>query len=60
MVLTDDSPMPWGVYKDVPMANVPAKYLLAMYEKKKVCAKVKAYVVENLEVLQTELKTNKK
>jgi uncharacterized protein (DUF3820 family) len=60
MFLTDESPMPWGIYKNIKMANVPAKYLIGMYEKKKVCTKVKAYVEDNLDVLKSELKTNNK
>jgi uncharacterized protein (DUF3820 family) len=54
--LTDDCLMPWGKYKDTPMIDVPADYLLYMYKSKKCCNLVKAYIEDNKDVLIKELK----
>lgn len=50
-LLSDDSPMPYGVHKDKPMVDVPAKYLLWLWDNDKCSKSVKAYVVDNWEVL---------
>lgn len=55
-MLTDNSPMPWGKYQGVQMANVPATYLIWLYENGKCDPQVKAYVDDNLEVLKLEVK----
>lgn len=51
-MLTDKDNMPWGKYVGVKMANVPASYLLWLYENNKCSGDVKDYIKENLEVLQ--------
>lgn len=48
--------MPWGKYQGVQMANVPATYLIWLYENGKCDPQVKAYVDDNLEVLKLEVK----
>lgn len=53
-MLTDESLMPFGVHKDEKMANVPAKYLLFLYDNNKCTSQVKDYIVENLDVLRLE------
>lgn len=53
-MLTDESPMPFGIHKDEKMANVPAKYLLWLYENNKCTSQVKDYIVENLDVIKLE------
>lgn len=64
-MLNDESPMPFGKHKGVKMANVPADYLLWVYEQIKRYAPnkmtlaqkdIKTYVEDNLEVLKSELK----
>lgn len=52
--LTDESIMPWGIHKGTKMANVPASYLLYMYDNNKCDLPVKEYIKENLEVLKKE------
>ena len=65
MVLTDESIMPFGKYKGKEMANVPASYLLWIYDEWTlpnprfgfVHQEVKAYIEENLDVLRKEVKS---
>ncbi|MES2287619.1 MAG: hypothetical protein V4547_18130 [Bacteroidota bacterium] len=60
-MLTDESLMPWGIYKGkLKMANVPAEYLLYLYEENKMSGDVLAYVKDNLEVLKQEIKDKPK
>jgi uncharacterized protein (DUF3820 family) len=64
MKLTDTSLMPYGKHKDIEMANVPASYLLWLYESKlKTDSKInmslnnkmlKDYILDNLEILENE------
>lgn len=42
--LTDESPMPWGKYQGDKMINVPASYLIWLYDNNKCSGDVKAYV----------------
>lgn len=57
MALEDDSPMPWGkAHRGTAMANVPAKYLLWMWENNKGGPLVRKYIKDNLEILKKELK----
>ena len=55
-VLTDECPMPLGVYKDCKMVNVPAKHLLDMYEKEDCSYQIRTYVQNNIDVLQMQAK----
>jgi uncharacterized protein (DUF3820 family) len=50
--LTDNSIMPWGKYKGHNMINVPANYLLYLYENDKCHGAVKDYIIENLEFIK--------
>jgi uncharacterized protein (DUF3820 family) len=54
--LTDESIMPWGKYKGYSMENVPASYLIWLYENDKCDELVKDYIVDNLEFLKLEVK----
>jgi uncharacterized protein (DUF3820 family) len=64
MALTDNDPMPFGKYKNEKMANVPASYLLWIYDEWTLPnprfgfqnKEVKAYIEENLDVLKSEVK----
>ena len=58
-MLTDNSPMPFGLHKGEKMANVPADYLLWLYHSNKCNAEVRAYIVENMDVLNEEDKRTK-
>ena len=52
--LTDQSLMPFGKYKDYSMINVPASYLIWLYENRKCNELVKNYIIENLDVLKIQ------
>lgn len=55
-MLTDESPMPFGMHKEkgFKMIDVPAKYLLWLYDNNKCTSQVKDYIVENLDVIKLE------
>jgi uncharacterized protein (DUF3820 family) len=46
--------MPWGKYKGVKMANVPASYLIWLYENSKCDKQVKEYIKDNEDVLKAQ------
>lgn len=54
--LTDKDLMPFGKHKGVAMANVPADYLLWLYENNKCSGEVKAYIIDNMDVINSEIK----
>jgi hypothetical protein len=62
MILTDESPMPFGKHEGTPMANVPANYLMWMFNSwgtmKPWGAEANAvrnYIIENLDALKLEM-----
>lgn len=65
MALTDESIMPFGKHKGKEMANVPASYLLWIYDEWTlpnprfgfVHQEVKAYIEKNMDVLRKEVKS---
>lgn len=54
-VLTDTSPMPFGKYKGDDMEDVPASYLLWLYDNNKCNKAVKDYIEDNMDVLKKEI-----
>ena len=58
MALADESPMPFGKHKGEKMANVPASYLIWLYDNRKCSSDVKEYIEDNLDILQIEIKRN--
>lgn len=62
--LKDTDPMPFGKYQGISMANVPAEYLIFLWDmdnfRYQSGKKVKEYIKENLEVLQKEAKNGNK
>lgn len=54
-MLTDKSPMPYGKHKGVEMANVPASYLIWLYENDKCTDDVREYIEDNMDVLKIEI-----
>lgn len=54
-MLFDNSPMPYGKYKGTKMANVPASYLLWLYDNSKCDRDVKNYITDNIPVLKKEI-----
>ncbi len=58
--LSDSDLMPYGKYKDTPMGEVPADYLLWLYENNKVNGHVARYIEENLDTLKMQIANSKK
>lgn len=54
--MTDQDKMPYGQYQGQAMANIPASYLIWLYDNKRCSGNVKQYIQENIEVLRTEVK----
>ncbi|NDV94841.1 hypothetical protein D0T84_07905 [Dysgonomonas sp. 521] len=62
-VLSDESLMPFGKYKGKEMANVPASYLIWIYDNNKCTPDVANYIEDNMDALKLEIKqqeSNKK
>lgn len=53
-ILSDNSPMPFGKHKGKAMINIPAKYLLWLYNQGVDHEAVKKYIISNLEILKKE------
>lgn len=58
-MLDDDSKMPYGKYKGEKMENVPAGYLLWLYENNKCGEDVKQYIEDNIDVIKVEIQRRK-
>lgn len=57
MIRMDDSSlMPFGKYKGTKLANVPASYLLFVYENYQLHENLKEYIKKNKDVLEAEVK----
>lgn len=57
--LADDSLMPFGQYRGRQMADVPAEYLFWLYDSGKCFGAVKSYIIDNLEVIKSQMKISK-
>jgi uncharacterized protein (DUF3820 family) len=53
--LTDNSPMPFGKFRGKAMIEVPALYLLWLYNKGCDHTEVKKYIQDNLDALNKEV-----
>ena len=53
--LEDESPMPFGKYKGEAMVDVPASYLLWLYENNKCNRQVKDYIEDCMDALKKEV-----
>lgn len=58
--MTDESLMPWGKHKGEKLINIPAEYLIWLLENNKCGGDVREYIIDNKEVLETEIKRGKK
>ena len=56
MPLKDTDIMPWGAHKGKAMINIPAHYLIWIYENNKCSGDVKKYIEDNMDVLKLEVK----
>lgn len=54
MKISDQSAMPFGKHKGEKMEDVPASYLLFLWNKGSMTSEVKEYIKENLQALQKE------
>jgi uncharacterized protein (DUF3820 family) len=59
MILTDESPMPFGKYKNSSMADVPADYLMLLYNEGLKPGNVKDYIQDNIDVLKQQVKNDR-
>jgi uncharacterized protein (DUF3820 family) len=50
----DQTPMPWGKYKGTALANVPAEYLIWLYDNNKAYGKLLFYIHRNMDVLHAD------
>ncbi len=57
--LTDKGIMPTGKHKGLKMIDVPASYLLYIYENDMCGARVKKYIEDNLDVIKEQAKQEK-
>ena len=58
--MSDESIMPWGKHQGKQMADVPAEYLIWLYDNQKCSGKVKIYIVQNLDVIRNQAKANER
>jgi hypothetical protein len=54
--LTDKSLMPFGEHKGKALANVPARYLIYIFENFTLHDNLKTYIKKNKDVLEAEVK----
>lgn len=57
--MNDFSLMTFGKYKGITLVNVPAKYLLWLYEQGDIKKDLKKYIEDNMDVLKKEIKDGK-
>jgi uncharacterized protein (DUF3820 family) len=55
MALEDTDKMPYGKFAGKEMQDVPASYLMWLYEEKKCTGEVLTYIIDNLDALKTEI-----
>lgn len=55
-ILDDESPMPYGKHEGKAMIDVPADYLLWLYDNDRCSGSVKAYIEECIDALRKEVK----
>jgi len=58
--MNDESAMPFGKYKGEKLANVPAEYLLYIYENYQLFSDLRQYITDNLDVIKSDIEYNKK
>lgn len=54
MAYTDETPMPFGKYKGLDLEDVPASYLLWLYEEGNLLGELKEYIEDNMQVLEQQ------
>jgi len=56
--MTDESKMPFGIHAGKELIDVPASYLLWLYDNNKCYGELKKYIEENKDVLLKQYKEN--
>jgi uncharacterized protein (DUF3820 family) len=54
--MDDNSIIDFGKYKGQKLCNIPANYLIWLYEENKCFGGLKAYIKNNIDVLKSEIK----
>ncbi|PPL04962.1 Putative quorum-sensing-regulated virulence factor [Parapedobacter indicus] len=54
--MTDASLMPFGIHKGKRLIDVPAKYLIWLYDENKCSGALKDYIEDNMDALKKETK----
>jgi uncharacterized protein (DUF3820 family) len=57
--MNDSSLMEFGIHKGKKLIDVPASYLIWLYDNDKCSWALKEYIRENMDVLKSQAKTNK-
>ena len=52
---TDKTPFPFGRYQGLPMDEVPADYIMELYDEGKMSGPMRRYVEQNMDVLNVEI-----
>jgi len=60
ITFTDSTLMPFGKHKGTALANVPAEYLIYIYENMTLSEGLKQYIKKNKDVLDAEIKRQKR
>jgi len=55
--MNDNSIMPFGKYKGYKLANIPASYLLWLYNQGLQKGNLRDYIIDNLQLLKQERKS---
>ncbi|WP_262246971.1 putative quorum-sensing-regulated virulence factor [Parapedobacter soli] len=55
-MMSDASLMPFGIHKGKRLIDVPAKYLIWLYEENKCHGPLKDYIEDNMDALKKEIK----
>jgi hypothetical protein len=60
---TDQTTMPWGKHKGEKLANIPAAYLIWLYENAGIAGQyhnkwLADYIKDNMDILKAEVKRN--
>lgn len=58
-MLNDDSLMPYGKHKGEKLGNIPADYLLWLYENDRCDKQIREYIDDNMDVIKIEIQRNK-
>lgn len=54
--MTDESIMPFGIHKGKRLIDVPAQYLIWLYDNNKCSGPLKDYIEDNMDALKKEVK----